>query len=226
MALPPAIQPDGARPLVHGSEVRLTPGVPPSYEIELWRAPDDGSGAPNVGAAAEISRLGPLPPAGASYVDVLADDGAYRHYRARQIGDGYDAGAYTSWARGKPAYLPPALAGGGLVSVYPINRGIAMTDRLFALMATDSVGATADAAVKESGGKAINKMFAKPGSTDPDTLESVPDGTTYGRPLLSRLSAGKPLIDFGEGIHLHKQLDNIADGATYARLLASKIASG
>jgi hypothetical protein len=54
----------------------------------------------------------------------------------------------------------------------------------------------------------------------------VADGTTYGRPLASRLSSGKPLIDFAEGIHLNKNIDNVADGTNYARPLATRINAG
>lgn len=54
----------------------------------------------------------------------------------------------------------------------------------------------------------------------------VADGTTYGRPLRSRLSSGKPLIDFSESIHLNKNLDNLADGGTYGRALLSRLSSG
>jgi hypothetical protein len=47
--------------------------------------------------------------------------------------------------------------------------------------------------------------------------DEVQDGTTYARPLSSRLSAGKPLIDFSEGIHLNKTIDNVGDGGVYLR---------
>jgi hypothetical protein len=59
------------------------------------------------------------------------------------------------------------------------------------------------------------------------TLDDIGDGTTYGRPILSRLSSGKPLIDFSEAIHLNKNLDHIADGTAYASLpLASLYGTG
>jgi len=38
----------------------------------------------------------------------------------------------------------------------------------------------------------------------PANLDAIPDGTTYGRPLLGRLNAGRPLIDFSESIHSNK----------------------
>jgi hypothetical protein len=57
------------------------------------------------------------------------------------------------------------------------------TDGKYALIATDTVGETADALVKESGAKALNRLFAKPLAADPDTFDSVGDGTTYKRVL-------------------------------------------
>ena len=45
----------------------------------------------------------------------------------------------------------------------------------------------------------------------------VSDGATFGRPLLSRLSSGKPLIDFSEAIHLNKNIDNVGDGSRFIR---------
>lgn len=42
----------------------------------------------------------------------------------------------------------------------------------------------------------------------------VADGSTYARPLASRISSGKPLIDFSESIHLNKTVDNVPDGIT------------
>jgi hypothetical protein len=50
-----------------------------------------------------------------------------------------------------------------------------------------------------------------------DLDSEIVDGVTYARPLSSRLSSGKPLIDFSEGIHLNKTIDNVGDGAVYLR---------
>src|SRR5712692_9894975 len=140
MALPAALQPDGALRRAHGIEVRITPGVPAGYDVELWRAPDNGSGSPNVGAAVNIQRLVGIPTAGASFIDLLAADGAYRHYRWRHVADGYDPGPYTPWARGIPTILPPSLSQGGLVSVYPIMRSLPLTDGNFAVSAKTNDG--------------------------------------------------------------------------------------
>lgn len=44
-------------------------------------------------------------------------------------------------------------------------------------------------------------------------VDIIPDGSTFGRPILTRLNGGKPLIDFSEAIHLNKNLDNLPDGS-------------
>lgn len=143
MALPSALQPNGAVATDFGIEIRITPANPPSYGIELQRAPDNGSGAPNVGAAATLIILPPLRAGGASYVDLLAPDDAFRHYRWRHVADGYDPSAnWTAWGRGKPALLPPQLAQGGLIGVYPIMRALALTDGKYALRASEIDGST------------------------------------------------------------------------------------
>jgi hypothetical protein len=46
-----------------------------------------------------------------------------------------------------------------------------------------------------------------------NSVDEIPDGSTYGRSLSARLSFGKPLIDFSEAIHLNKTLDNVGDGS-------------
>lgn len=52
-------------------------------------------------------------------------------------------------------------------------------------------------------------------------LDNLPDGTTYGRALLARLSSGKPWIDFAEAIHANKHLGNISDDSGSNRHAAS-----
>jgi len=90
------------------------------------------------------------------------------------------------------------------------------TDGGYATRALDSNGLNLHGSVTDSGGsRAVNRFWAKGLSGDPDTLDSAPDGTTYGRPLLVRLSSGKPWIDFAEGIHANKVADYIGDGSTH-----------
>lgn len=83
-----------------------------------------------------------------------------------------------------------------------------------------SSGTSLTPGVTDSTGGAVNKAFHKPNSTDPDHIDSIPDGSTYSRPLATRISAGKPLIDFSEAIHVNKHLDNIGDGSTWKRVTA------
>ena len=152
MALPAALQPNGAVATDFGIEVRITPANPPSYGIELQRAPDDGSGSPNVGAVVTIIILPPLRAGGASYVDLLPPDDAFRHYRWRHVADGYDPSAnWTPWGRGKPALLPAQLAQGGLIGVYPIMRALALTDGKYAVVAADAAGIKVDRPVGVDG---------------------------------------------------------------------------
>jgi predicted phage tail protein len=54
-------------------------------------------------------------------------------------------------------------------------------------------------------------------------LDNIGNGTTYGRPLLTRLSAGNPLIDFGAAYHINKTIDNVGDGTTYKRVGAGYV---
>lgn len=54
-----------------------------------------------------------------------------------------------------------------------------------------------------------------------DTLDDLPDGSTYARPLASGLSSGQVLLSQAAG-----SLDNIADGSTYAKVLSTSISAG
>jgi hypothetical protein len=54
-----------------------------------------------------------------------------------------------------------------------------------------------------------------------DPIDVLPNGT-YAKTLATRVSAGKPLIDFSEGIHTNKNLDNIGDGPTFVRPTANQ----
>lgn len=84
----------------------------------------------------------------------------------------------------------------------------------------------AAAAMQESGGKAINRLFGKPLSSSPDSLDSVGDGASYAKIALSRVNGGRPIIDFTETIHSNKNLDNIADGGTYQRPTFNQVTGG
>jgi hypothetical protein len=133
---------DGNQPESHGIGINMIPGDPPTFQVELQRAPDDGSGGP--GAFATIATLPPLG-AAATYIDLLPNDNAFRHYRWRHIGPGYDPSPlWSPIARGKPVRLEGPAALGGLISLYPIVRNKPMSDGKYALKASDMVGKETD----------------------------------------------------------------------------------
>lgn len=53
-------------------------------------------------------------------------------------------------------------------------------------------------------------------------IDVLIDGDLYGKPLKSRLNAGRPVIDFGEAIHTGKNLDNIEETATRKAFLGTE----
>jgi hypothetical protein len=145
MALPQKFL-DGNQPESHGIGINMIPGDPPTFQIELQRAPDDGSGGP--GAFATIANIPPIHGA-ATFVDLLPADNAFRHYRWRHIGPGYDPSPlWSAVGRGKPTRLEGPAAAGGLISLYPIVRSRPMSDGKFALIAATNTGVLADPTVQ------------------------------------------------------------------------------
>jgi hypothetical protein len=144
MPLPPHFL-DGQQPEAHGIGLNLIPGDPPTFQVELQRAPDSG-GSP--GTWATIAQLPPVS-AAMVYIDLLPADNTYRHYRWRHVGPGYDPS--PSWSvvvKAKPVRLEGAAAKGGLISFYPIRRDKPMTDGKYALMSSAATGLMADSNVK------------------------------------------------------------------------------
>src|SRR5437870_5870414 len=58
---------------------------------------------------------------------------------------------------------------------------VPFSDGAYAVVSSASDGNTAGASVKESAGKAINRLLAKALAGDADSLDGTPDGTTYKR---------------------------------------------
>ncbi len=96
-------------------------------------------------------------------------------------------------------------------------------DGKYAATATSTDGFTLDSSVQHSGAIAVNRLLAKTLTGDPNTLDGVPEGTTYNRVVASDQTGNR--VDFSKAL-LNKQLDNIPDGTTYARIVASHISSG
>jgi hypothetical protein len=154
MALPPRLK-DGNQPEGYGIGITLIPGDPPTFQIELQRAPDNGSGGP--GTFATIAQLPPVP-AAITYIDLLPPDNAFRHYRWRHIGPGYDPS--PSWSpigRGKPVRLDGPAAGGGLISIHPIVRSRPLSDGKYALISDTNTGVHADPTVQLDPGNGIKE---------------------------------------------------------------------
>ena len=91
------------RPLNYGIVLSITP-TDQTYNIEVYRAPDNGAGAPDVGNAVLIdsrcyASLGDI------LTDPLPNDNAKRFYRWRHTVDGGTAGAYTGWVWARPDFL-------------------------------------------------------------------------------------------------------------------------
>lgn len=108
MALPSEIQAiTFFFPKATGVVLLVVPGDT-SFGIEVQRAPDNGSGQPNVGAAESIIELpAPTIVTGQKITDHLALDGAKRFYRARHIRAGWTAGNWTAWTSGLiPTTIP------------------------------------------------------------------------------------------------------------------------
>ena len=84
MALPaayPGNPGDGLIPTLYGVELGIVPGDP-LFAVELYRAPDNGSGQPNAGAQVLLFTFPSVPLRGVPYVDYLPQDNAKRFYRA------------------------------------------------------------------------------------------------------------------------------------------------
>jgi len=71
------------------------------------------------------------------------------------------------------------------------------------------------AVLRGAGTVATDFLFKKTNIADPDTLDGVPNGTTYGRPKLDALTAGG-----------YPDMDKVVDGTTYARIKGTMLTNG
>lgn len=85
--------------------------------------------------------------------------------------------------------------------------------------ATDVNGMILDPGSKESQGKELRRLFAKPLFGDPDTLDANIDGLVYGRPQLSGLTSGQ--IDLAKSGVIGKHLANILRSPTNSTPLSA-----
>lgn len=103
--------------------------------------------------------------------------------------------------------------------------GTAWSDGGGVARTSDPTGNTLTAGVTDNGARNVNKFFAKGLSGNPDALTSVPDDLSYAKTITSRVSSGKPLIDFSESIHLNKNAGNIARSSGDATAVSTIVQS-
>ena len=86
-------------------------GTDLNYQLEIHRAFDDGSGNPDLATEFALTDAANPIDSGSAvlYVDATPNDGARRHYRARQIAPNATPGAWTCWRDALPMQLPVGL---------------------------------------------------------------------------------------------------------------------
>ena len=146
-------------------------------------------------------------PGGSYYLDVLPLDGQTYYYQAAAYDptSGLSPSTWTAWTSGCLAYPIPADRRRVLlnaVSVYPLLAGpLASTAASstvpyttyagpYIFFSASSGGTVATSGATDVFGKLLVEKFNKVSSSAPDTLDGVPDGGTYARPLTTILSSG------------------------------------
>src|SRR5438067_790978 len=81
-----------------------------TVRTEIWRAPDNGSGAPNDAAAVVATVLPPSPLGGTTFVDTLPNDNAKRYYKSRHVDESGNLSAFTNYSDGQ---VPEQISGMG-----------------------------------------------------------------------------------------------------------------
>lgn len=102
------------------------------------------------------------------------------------------------------------------------KRGKPFDDGFYTPPSTTSNGDTVHGGVKESGGKTINRLFAKPLLSDPDNLDSVPDATVYKR-ILSVVSGQATTPSIASLAVTDAKINDMAAGKNTAGTLVSGI---
>lgn len=98
----------------------------------------------------------------------------------------------------RAVYIPS-----GVISLDDVTDGVTYARPRGAYMS----GGIINAVVRGAGTVATDFLFKKPNISDPDTLDAVPNGATYGRPKLDALTvAGYP------------DLDKVVDGANFRKV--------
>jgi len=179
MALPTGVPEGRSSSSTWGIAVACDPPPNLDWSLEVWRAPDDGLGAPNT-LLDEIAGRGV--PGDSVFVDERASDGARWHYRARWTQTGYDPGEWTDWVSAIPVRLPRVprdrartdfdieliVKPGGVVDVLvdatPVARSVKIAYTVDAAQPFPGIG-TGQAFELDAGGEAL--------------IEDITDDVTY-----------------------------------------------
>ena len=144
------------KPIVYGTAFRLIPsrdanGVSWRYGYEVQRAPDSG-GSPGTPVDIFVTDR-PLSSSGGAFVDQLPPAATYYHYRWRQVGPGFSAGAYSAYIKRAADQLPQSVLDVAVNSenIYPLERAQPFTDSKYAVVAADDAGIKADRTVGVDG---------------------------------------------------------------------------
>jgi hypothetical protein len=163
---------DPIRPIresTYGTAFRLIPsrdvnGITWRYGFEVQRAPDSG-GSPGTPVTIYVTDL-PLPSSGGIVADELPPAAAYYHYRWRQVGPAYSAGAYSTYLKRAADLLPASVLAVAVntpgVTLY---RGDPFTDGEYTVKTTDTVGKPLRSQVYAGAGGYALKATETDGST-------------------------------------------------------------
>lgn len=154
----------------------LVSGLRSLDPVEVARAPDS-AGSP--GAWETIARLEPLPSQGRPFTDTRPWTTSLWWYRYRHVrADGAVVSTWSTETQHSVRLLPRANENAAEQQLAMMYRATPFgEDGKYALAASADDGLTADATVKDSTGTEIRRGFKKAAHTDPDTANSVADGT-------------------------------------------------
>jgi hypothetical protein len=139
----------------------------------------------------------------------------------------YLAGVLNTTRPGPTASpLIPHIDDGG-IRAGSLVRSRGLSDGGYSMYGTTSDGLTAHANVKESGGKEVRRLLAKTLAGDSDSLDGLPEGSTYNRVLSTAIASGQ--IDLSKAGVINKlaqYLLRTGGGATLQAIVAQLTDSG
>ena len=131
-------------------------------------------------------------------------------------GEGYLAQPYYDDSGGNPLIDPIGMQ---MQPLLKPHRLAPYNDGNYAVSSTTNDGFSSASGVKESGGKAINRLLGKALAGDPDSLDGTPEGTTYNRPLATAITSGQ--IDLSKAGVIQKYTGNITRSSGNATALST-----